>query len=706
MADYQDGTGGNSGKPPKVRRITEKDLQRVSQHLKNELDRRKKEPYRKKAEDIWREVDRQVALDSLLRVARNTDEPTVNDWHSLVELGELSMASELYSADIERITFPMNRAWFEAHSKIKAPLNPQTGEEGKVPKKIQDRVDGALRAMMSQQHIDFGLKARVGLSVKEALHHGSYVATAEWETMQSFYPDGGTSEIKAPVWKVHSMWNCYPDPSPSVIGENMYYQGTMFITSYLPWDKFREIDPKTDGFWGKQLKKVTKQEHELKAEQKTKDVKVETYYGDIFLTRGDGDIFLPNMICKLYNGVLCYAKESPTPWLPVIYRGWERLDVRDPYYMSPVMKMSPWQKLSSVLANKYVDNIELWVEPPLRYDANEPDYVNEGPQIYPGSKFSGHGPNTAEFLRIGDPNAALAGLQMCIGHMKEALSISPQKAGQALGDRATAREVSSVEQGAEVRPMKFIEGLAGSLRSFLYMQHAMNLAEKNFEYEFYNPEMDAPDWMRVVTKDLPKKAHFDVVGARGVLGEAERSQRLGIVVAFAEKVPPMQQSLNHTEILLQMLADAGMKNPERFLMQQGDIPAHVQAQIQGMQQGIQQLQQALKESETGNQVDLQKAVMNFLAKMYKSDKDHKIDVAELALKSEEGHRDRSADIAKHVISVHKTEGIRKSSVAEQPSEDQTQVQQQQQPQQSAIPRRIVIRKTDDGYEGESYPLVH
>lgn len=653
MSDFQDGSGGNSKEQPvKPRRIMEKDLNKVSTHLKNELKKRQQDPYRTKAEGIWTEVDRQVALDTMVRVARNPGEAVANDWHSLVELGELSMASELYSADVERITFPMNRAWFEAHSKIDPPLNPTTGEKLQVPKKLQDRVDGELRAFMSQQHIDFGLKPRVGLSVKEALHHGGYVVTAEWETMQSFYEGGGVKEIKAPVWKVHSMWNCYPDPSPSVIGENMYYQGTMFIRSYLPWEKFKEIDPTATGYWKSQIKKVTKQEHELKNEQKTNDVEVDTYYGDIFITRGDGDIFLPNMICRLYNGVLCYAVESPTPWLNVIYRGWERLDIRDPYYYSPIMKMSPFQKLSTVLANKYVDNIEMWVEPPLEYDANDPEFIKSEPEIFPGSKIARHGTNSVNQLKIGDPAAALQGLQMCINHMKEALSISPQKAGKPVGDRATAREVQSVEQGAEIRPMHFISGLADALKSFLYMQHAMNLREKKLDYEFYNPEMDAPDWMRIKNENLPKKAHFDVVGARGVLGEAERSQRLGIVVAFAEKVPQMAASLNHTEILLQMLADAGMKNPERFLMQQGDIPAHVQAQMKAMQQGIEQLQQALKESEEGNAVDLKKAVLQFIAKIYAKDKEYKLGVGQIAANSHEGQSGRAIDLMKHLTTLN------------------------------------------------------
>src|SRR6185369_8527975 len=134
-----------------------------------------------------------------------------------------------------RLIFPQNRTWFESHVKPPVTINPQTGKSViAVDSKKQKKADGTLRSLMAQQHLDFGLKARVKLSVKEALHHGGFVATAEWGQQNKVYDGQGLESLEAPVWVPHSMWNSYPDQSPSVVPGAIFYQGSMMITSYMP----------------------------------------------------------------------------------------------------------------------------------------------------------------------------------------------------------------------------------------------------------------------------------------------------------------------------------------------------------------------------------------------------------------------------------------------------------------------------------------
>jgi hypothetical protein len=50
------------------------------------------------------------------------------------------------------------------------------------------------------------------------------------------------------------------------------------------------------------------------------------------------------------------------------------------------------QKLGSMLANKFMDGVELHLEPPITYDGNDPDFVlNGGPVLEPGAKISTKG---------------------------------------------------------------------------------------------------------------------------------------------------------------------------------------------------------------------------------------------------------------------------------------------------------------------------
>ena len=145
-----------------AKRIQKKDWDAIEQYIKDELAKREGSDFRKRHENIWKVVDRQVAMESMTRVARDGKE---TDWRNAIELGELSRASEIISADVKRFAFPTTRSWFEAHTEIPTEMTEQGPEP--VDPAAQKRIDGRTRAFMTQQMMDFGFKSRVGLSVKD-----------------------------------------------------------------------------------------------------------------------------------------------------------------------------------------------------------------------------------------------------------------------------------------------------------------------------------------------------------------------------------------------------------------------------------------------------------------------------------------------------------------------------------------------------------
>lgn len=604
---------------PKERRITKSDWQKVETFLKEQLEERKRSDFRTQHERKWKEIDRQVAMNPMIKVNRDGSEVPVG-WHNVIELGELSKASENLSADIVRIVFPQTRFWFDAHADIDDALDfDVTGQKKKNPK-LQQGVNGRLRSFLSQQHADFGLKDRVKLSVKEALHHGGFVAEVVFDTQETIHDAVKVKSRSSATWVPHSLWNCYPDPSPSVVGTNMFYEGTMFIESYVPrYRAERMVKSGEDGWMPSQWRKVSKDEHEVKG-KRTKDVKITTYWGDVNIPRTDGDLYYPNHKVMLMNGTMVYMAPNKTPYPPLIYKGYERLDVRDPYYISPIIKQSPMQKLGTVMANKGMDGTELWIEPPIVYDGNDPDFVlNGGPVIEPGAKVSTKGQNSFSQVKVGDPQIAFEALQWVVGEMKEKMG----RPGKPVGDRATKAEVVKNAQDQEVSIVDFIDTLSDGLRSFLYMQHALNLKEMK-EYTFYSPEMDDPDFIHIKRQDLPKAVHFEVVGARGVLGEEERTQKMSIVTAFAAGNQLFAPLLNTTDILLQMYQDAGVRNPERFLVEQGHEPPEMLRQkVQQLMQAVQKLGGMLQEEKQKSAVKMQKIQADYQAKMTKIQTDHK-----------------------------------------------------------------------------------
>ena len=555
-------------KQTKKRRITIKDWEKVAEFVKTTLKTRENGLFRTKHERVWAEVDRQVAMEPMQ--ATKKDGKDKSDWHNVIELGELARASEIITADAMRLLFPNNRAWFEAHSDVE--------QEQNRP------FDKALRAFMTQQHTDFGFKERINLSVHEALHHGGFVVEVDEETALKVYGGTGIQSMKAPVWKPHSMWNCYPDPSPSTLGTNTFYNGSMIIKDYMPLYLLKEQNG--DGWMRSQIPKVKKKQNKNK-DVETQDIELVKYFGDITIPRQDEDILLPNSEVILANGTIVYYSSSKLPFPRIIYNGYERMDVRDPYYTSPLIKTAPTAKMASRLANKALDSVDLWVEPPLVYDGNDPNFVlSGGPVIAPGSKTSTKSLANFKEIKIGDPQVALSGLEFMLDQVRQSTSVDAARAGGGDTVERSATASRNKAQRGEVRVVDFVDKLDFSLKTFLYMQHEFNKSGMN-KYSYYNPEMDAPDFAWMAKKDLPDNVHFEVVGSKGILGEEERSQKTMAVTAMAAGSELFSPLIDPEAILKQAYMDAGNKNPEQFLKQQegGEFDAIIE-QLQSEAQAV------------------------------------------------------------------------------------------------------------------------
>lgn len=577
-----------------AKRLQGKDFEKAEGFVTDELQSRKNSDFRKDHERVWKEVDRQVAMKPMSRTARGRD--AKKDWRAALELGELAKASEILSDDVRRLAFPRNRTWFEPHSEIDWPLNQQTGEPEEDPF-IQSRIDNGLQALMAQQHIDFGLKDRVGLSVKEALHHGSYVVEARWESATKIHDGTGVEAVSAPVWVPHSMWHCYPDPSPSIQGTNMFYPGSMVVESKIPRNQLKRLKG-LPGYYPSRIDKVPKKGPK-------DDIELITLFGTLVIGRSGNDLIRPNSKTILANGQLIYHRDNPLPFPEIIYSGWEKLDVRDPYYVSPLIKMSPTQKMGSQLASRLMDNIDLKVEPPLIYSTQDPEFaMNGGPTIAPGAKSGTKGKAEWKTYDAGDPNAALSGLEFIVSEIHGGTGVDNRRSGQSDTVRQTAFEIQKLEQGGERRAVDFVDKLElHGLRPFLVMQHELN--KRNLrDYAFYNPSHEAPDFERVGQQDLPRNANFEIVGSRSVLGEEKRQQNLIQGAQIIAQIPHLAETQNWEQIGLQIWEDMGVKDPSKFVTPSADaerVRAQAEEVIAQLEEQMQQLASEIQRREFDEQ---------------------------------------------------------------------------------------------------------
>lgn len=623
------------------KRITQENWDKVEAFVTEQHESRKTSDNRRDHERIWKEVDRQIRMKPKARVDTSGKEIDVSkDWHNALELGELSTASEVIASDVMRIIF--QSTWFEPHAEMKWPIDPETGRP-KIDDDKQDIADGLLRNLMVQQHKDFGLKARFRLSVKESLHHGGFCAEVRMEEQLLVREGSKIRKVAAPVWVPYSMWNSFPDPSPAVIGTNMFYTGNMILVEYLPYAKLKDY-AKGDGWMSKRLAQVEKSK-----KGDGKDVELVKFKGDIYIDRSTDDIYLPNSEVILANGKLVYYAPAELDYPNVIYSGYERQDVRDPYYTSPIIKLSPTQQIASIVANKFLDGTALHMEPPIEYDSNDPDYAaSGGPVIAPGAKTGTRSVGSGmKALMVGDPNMALGAYTLTTQQMKEGLGVSANRSGVRQSDRETATAANLANQGAEVRTMEFVSQLEPqALMPYLYMQHDWN-RRKMKEYDFYNDEMHTPDFMRATRKDIDANCHFEITGSRGLLGEEKRRTSLKSSVAFFSGNPLFATRLDVDKIMLDTFRDDGKKNPEEWLKAtEKGLPPQVQQQMQQMGQMIQQLQGELQKAQSGEQAKMAKLQLDkAIADMKNMGEMQKLELEKMALmaQTQTDNQDRVAE---------------------------------------------------------------
>jgi hypothetical protein len=574
----------------KKRRITEKDHEKIAGFIKDEKERRASSESRKKHTPIWKALDKQIAMEP--PTAKNRSDNPNEDYHNAIQLGNLADALEIIAGDVLRHAFPVDRKWFVPHVELPT----QTDEQGNQVQDVKAQMiaNGVVRNFMSQQHHDFGLRDRVKASIKEGLTHGGIVAEIKTETLTKHGPEGETEQITAPVWVPHSMWNCYPDPSPDTFITNMFYKGGMIIASYMPRSKFMQ----SKVFFNKE--KVPKQKNKPK-DDVTDDVEILTFHGDLFLDRGDGDMFLPNYKIMVANGIMVFAEKNKTPYSPIIYTGYERDDVRDPYYTSPLIKRSPTQTLATEFMNTAMDGAERFADPPGYYDSYDSNLVAEGgPSTAPGSMtgIKGGGANV-KFLEIGDPTVLFGVAQNLLSDIEKGTSVDRNRTGVTNSADITATEIRNNDAKGEARTLDF-QGVLDrqGLLVYLNMQHDLNLMNVD-KYPFYNDELNTPDFLRMSKNQLPKNIIFDVVGSKSVLGEEQRNRKFLASVEISAQIPQVSERTDWDQVSEEVWSFSGQKNAERFI-KQAEENQEIQQLTQEFQQVAQQLQAQIQQLQQEN----------------------------------------------------------------------------------------------------------
>lgn len=578
------------------RKITGEDHDFIADWIEKEKDRRAKCAERVQKEKIWKEVDRQVAMEPPPRTFKK-------DWQSNIEPGMLADALETFSDDVLRYAIPHERNWFKP--KVQMPIDLDDDDlPNPEEKREQQKRSGALRALMAQQHIDTGLREAVKLSVKEAYKHGSFVAETRFLRFPKWHNGGSVEELGAPVWIPHSMWKCWPAPSGTLQSSSLSYQGSMIIEVDSTWAEL-----------AKNQNLINKHKLYQKRDEKKPPV-ILKFFGDMFVPKEEGDMFLPNMEIWVCNGVMIYAESNELPYPPIIYVTIEKDDVRDDYASSQLIKRSPTHKAAAEALNSFIDATAMSVRPPIAYNSLDPRFAASGLSVLePGAEIPTRGNSDIKPIFVADPAAAFNGFQVLKQEVERGTK-ADIRAGVAPSTEQTRFEIEKIDERAEVRTIDFVGVLERhGLRPFLFMQHELNKLYLN-DYPFYCDEPNLPTFLRAGKNDLKEIANlasFEITGSNGLLGEQRRREGALYVtqqLLATDRGDRMVGDEGLAEVARDAYADFGVKDPERYipnapeLGEDGEVEKVSIHEIERLEEelnaALQELQQALGDSQMEN----------------------------------------------------------------------------------------------------------
>jgi hypothetical protein len=291
--------------------------------------------------------------------------------------------------------------------------------------------------------------------------------------------------------------------------------------------------------------------------------------------------------------------------------------------------------MASILANEFVNAVQLNARPPIVYDGNDPDFTaNGGPIICPGGKSSSKMGGSFQQLKIGDPKIAMDGVQFLFEMMK--VSLGNPGNPTPLNDRASATEVLTKQADSESGPFNFASKMDTAIASFLYMQHSLNLANKKLKYSFFCNEMGVPSFIRIQNSQLPENVHFEITGTKTILGIESRKKAFAQVTVAVMGNEKTAGLLDPEACVKQMYQDAGIRAPERFLKPKDAdaLPPEIEQLMQQAQQHIEQQGAELKTLKESHDIKAKKVEYDHQAKMASIQMKHANEVSRLHIEAD------------------------------------------------------------------------
>ena len=582
------GTDIVDGQPKKGRRFDIRDFQTVAEYVKEEYERRRRDPERVHLEKMWKEIDRQVRMEPDIgrKLGSNGEIMQSMRWRAELELPLQAQTLEVLTADARKLMFPDTGLWFAAHTALTDAYLKRVdftslvaGDETEVPSQVnQDNADKLLEGWLEHYHSQYDFRGTWDKLNAEAFKYGTLVGRARIVTKNIFIDTAQgvvKRDQKIPVLFAQSIKNVVLDKSQ----HQLLHEGVMVGPSPIRFGVQKLVDLQMqaakgatdpndmDGGWMPSIAQ------KLIADDRGQ-VELLEYEGDLVVPRKTTrSVFLPNVIVTVAtggNGPKCvrfrFNKFSMGSYLIGMYHV-EGAD--EGYGVSPLMKGMPIQKAATDALNNLVDWATLNVRPPIKYPKDDPFFAQSGgPTIEPNELWATIG--EVDAVKIGDGTALANVYQQFLKQYDDVTGVNAPRLGAQIVSHTTAYAKQIETQKGQARTVDYVDTtLAGPGVRWLHMEMemgkvAMGSREETFYIDAYG------GWVTLDKSKLPDLAAFEAFGA----GEpVEQQQKKQLKLAAAAQAVQLEgvgrqmglpPALNVTAVQKEVMREGGWTDIDPF----------------------------------------------------------------------------------------------------------------------------------------------
>lgn len=594
------------------------DFGKVADFVTDTWAKRRSCEARRTEEKIWKEIDRQIAMDPDIAFktlsGKAGSEIDINKvWMPEIELPLQAQTLEVLTSDARRFMFPGDRPWFKAHAEVSDELLAKASSlpliagdtTGTTSQVNQDNIDKIVTGLMDFYQDQYTFQSNIDLINGEAFKYGTGVARTRpvmrrvlSKTIKGM---NAISDKIIPVTFPISIKNTYLDDSKHILANEGFMLGNAIITEKpmaitdlkLAAHKGKQgsIDDMNGGWMPGQLSGLEG--------DKDNNVNVLEYEGDLLVEINENKTeFFPGAIVLVVIGKAGTGKDAKTLHRVVRFRRrgtkmssftefhYHPEHIDKAYSTSPLKKGYPIQKCATEALSRLLQAAILNTEPPGFYDSNDAALAAQGgPVIFPGSMNATNDIDSVKFEQIGNPVALTNMFTAMVGLYSDVTGVNQPRLGQQTKSHTTAFSKNAELQQGVVRTVDYTETqLLESMTQILNVQY--EIVKNNFKKE--TVYVNSYEAFVEVSKDLlPDNVKFSASGSNTPSEEKQTMQEKTTAIVTAVNLDPMKvqmggKPMDIEKIQKQLLQTGGVLNAEEFFTATSNSQAGGVAQGQGV----------------------------------------------------------------------------------------------------------------------------